>query len=74
MANERAFRKKAPKAPLNDWLLISACVMIFVVLPLLFAWSSMSMIHNRAYGTGFMLSKTHSEPAIPKAPVRLKEG
>jgi hypothetical protein len=74
MVNESAFRKKASKAPLNDWLLVSACVMMFVVLPMLFAWSSMSMIHNRAYGPGFMLLKTHSEPVIPKALVRLKEG
>lgn len=74
MANERAFRKKASKAPFNDWLLISACIMIFVVLPLLFAWSSMSMIHNRAHGSGFLLSKTYSEPVLPNAKVRLKEG
>ena len=34
---------------LHKWLLISATVLIFVVLPLLFIWSSMGMIHTRAY-------------------------
>jgi hypothetical protein len=34
---------------LHKWLLISACVLIFVVLPLLFIWSSLKIIHTPGY-------------------------
>ena len=35
--------------PLHKWLLISAYVLIFVVLPLLFIWSSLKIIHTPGY-------------------------
>ena len=35
--------------PLHKWLLISASALIFFVLPLLFIWSSLGVIHTRAY-------------------------
>ena len=35
--------------PLHKWLFISASILIFVVLPLLFIWSSLGVIHTRAY-------------------------
>jgi hypothetical protein len=36
--------------PLHKWLLISASVLIFLVLPLLFIWSSMGIIHPHHQG------------------------
>ena len=33
--------------PIHNWLLISACVMTFIIFPLLFVWSSLNIIHNR---------------------------
>lgn len=41
-------REHLAPIPLHKWLLISACVLIFLVLPLLFIWSSLGIIHNRA--------------------------
>jgi hypothetical protein len=61
MDNVRGFKKQALKTSLHDWLLISACVMVFLILPLLFAWNSMSMIHNRVYGPVFDFS---DEPIV----------
>ena len=42
--------------PLHKWLFISASVLIFVVLPLLFVWSSLGLIHPGSYGqdSGFL--------------------
>lgn len=58
--------KKTSKAPFYDWLLLFTCVMLFVIVPLLFAWSSMSMIHNRVPGPVFVLTKTiHVGPVTP---------
>lgn len=42
-------RENVTSLPLHKWLLISASALIFVVLPLLFIWSSMGMIHTRGY-------------------------
>ncbi len=63
MAEETTFKNKASSLfdedrellaliPLHKWLLISASVLIFVVLPLLFIWSSLGIIHTRPYGQG----------------------
>ncbi len=35
--------------PLHKWLLISGWVLIFLVLPLLFIWSSLGIIHTPVY-------------------------
>ena len=34
---------------LQNWLLIMSCVMIFLLLPLLFIWNSLGMIHAGVY-------------------------
>lgn len=43
-------REYLPLTTLHNWLLIIACAMIFLVLPLLFIWSSLGMIHPRMGG------------------------
>ena len=42
---------------LHNWLLISAWVMTFLVLPLLFVWSSLGVIHPQFYERGSLLSE-----------------
>lgn len=56
MTDERKFKKTMVATPVHNWLLISACLMTFVVLPLLFVWSSLNIIHNRT-GDGVLLSE-----------------
>ena len=48
---------------LHNWLLISACILTFLVLPLLFIWSSLGAIHTRVSGHGVFLSDAgHIDP------------
>ena len=42
--------------PVHKWLLISASVLIFLVLPLLFIWSSLGIIHTPVYEQDNMFS------------------
>jgi len=55
-------RELLPLSSLHNWLLIFACVMIFLVLPLLFVWSSLGMIHTRVYGqVAYLPSMQHKD-------------
>ena len=56
MTDEKKFKKLMVPKPVHHWLLVSACLMTFVVLPLLFVWSSLNIIHNRT-GDGVLLSE-----------------
>jgi hypothetical protein len=67
MTNESTFKNKAPSffdeererlalIPLHKWLLIFASILIFFVLPLLFTWNSLSVIHPRGYEQGTLFS------------------
>ncbi len=38
--------------PLHQWLMIAGGVLIFLVLPLLFVWSSLGIIHPHTYEQG----------------------
>ena len=42
--------------PLHKWLFISASILIFVVLPLLFIWSSLGIIHPPVNGQDGLFS------------------
>ncbi len=44
--------------PLHKWLLVSASVLVFLVLPMLFIWSSLGLIHQQGYEQGSMFSDT----------------
>ena len=50
--------------PLHKWLLISASTLIFVVLPLLFVWSSLGLIHSPSYGPGSLFSEVGQNTQI----------
>ena len=50
--------------PLHKWLLISASALIFVVLPLLFVWSSLGLIHTHPYGQGNMFADVGQDNKI----------
>lgn len=51
--------------PLHKWLLISASVLIFLVLPLLFIWSSVGIIHPHNDGPNNLYADVRLEnPAI----------
>jgi len=67
MTKESTLKNKVPQffseerelialVPLHKWLLISACVLIFIVLPLLFIWSSLGIIHPQGYDQGILFS------------------
>ncbi len=56
MTDEKIFKKTMVAKPVHHWLLISACLMTFVILPLLFVWSSLNIIHNRT-GDELLLSQ-----------------
>lgn len=67
MTNESTLKNKAPSffdeererlalIPLHKWLLIIASVLIFFVLPLLFTWNSLSVMHPRGYEQGSLFS------------------
>lgn len=53
----------------QQWLIISAWLLLFFVLPLLFAWSSLGRIHVRPYSPSINPSVgqfyTQSKPMIP---------
>lgn len=52
--------------PFHKWLLISASVLIFVVLPLLFIWSSLGIIHQPVYGQYRVLTDAeHVDQTMP---------
>ncbi len=52
--------------PFHKWLLISASVLIFVVLPLLFIWSSLGTIHPPIYGQYRVLTDAnHVDQMLP---------
>ena len=55
MTDERKFKKTVVATRAHHWLFISVFLMTFVVLPLLFVWSSLSIIHNRT-GDGVLLA------------------
>lgn len=46
-------KEGATTQAVHHWLLISAWLLLFFVLPLLFVWSSLGRIHVRPYGPSF---------------------
>lgn len=55
MTDKIKFKKTMVATPAHQWLLISVFLMTFVILPLLFVWSSLGIIHNRT-GDGVLLT------------------
>lgn len=55
--------------PLHKWLLISASVLVFLILPLIFVWSSLGLIHPRGYeqGTVFLNTAYLAQTAVDLA-------
>ncbi len=75
MAEETTFKNKASSLfdedrellaliPLHKWLLISASVLIFVVLPILFICSSLGDVHTRPYGQGSLFVDVGQEDQL----------
>lgn len=52
--------------PFHKWLLISATILIFMVLPLLFIWSSLDIIHPPVDGLSHeLLDAAYMDQANP---------